>query len=382
MTNTRKKYIISGIVSIAILSIIYYTFIYQLPIDFNTQVRPILNAKCTACHGGVKNAGGISFIYREEALGKGKSGKVCITPGDPSHSEFIARLTHHDKDLRMPFGKEKLSDKEIKLLTDWVKQGAEWQDHWAFVAPKKSEVPSNAAKWSVNFIDNFIIAQAAQDKVALQPSTAADKVTLIRRVTLDITGLPPTENEVNDFLKDQSTNAYNSVVDRVLASPSYGERWAAVWLDLARYADSKGYEKDSYRNIWRYRDYLIKALNDDKKYTQFTIEQLAGDLLPNPTEDQIIATAFHRNTLNNDEGGTDNEEFRTAAILDRTNTTFDVWQGITQVVLNVIAILMTLFDIKNITNFMIFLTRLEIKIMSMKPQFFSLLGITILKKRL
>lgn len=306
MTNTRKKYIISGIVSIAILSIVYYAFIYIPPIDFNAQIRPILNAKCTACHGGVKKAGGLSFIYREEALGKGKSGKVCITPGDPAHSEFIARLTHHDKELRMPFGKEKLSEKEIILLTEWVNQGAEWQDHWAFVAPKKSEIPKNASKWAVNFIDNFIIAQAEQDNVGLASNPEADKVTLIRRASLDITGLPPTEQEVDNFLKDGSADAYEKIVDRLLASPRYGERWAAAWLDLARYADSKGYEKDSYRNIWRYRDYLIKALNEDKKYTQFTIEQLAGDLLPNPTEDQIIATAFHRNTLNNDEGGTDN----------------------------------------------------------------------------
>ncbi len=325
--NRYLKYFLSAFILLGIFTIIYYTFLYQPKIDFNTQVRPILNAKCTACHGGVKKAGNISFIYREEALGKGKSGKVCIAPGDAAHSEFIARLTHHDKEIRMPLNKEKLSDEEIKILTQWVNEGAEWQDHWAFIKPQLSPIPS--ADWGNNFIDNFVIAKADNDEIDLKPAAEADKVTLIRRASLDIIGLPPTSEEVNQFLQDKSANAYEKVIDRLLASPSYGERWTALWLDLARYADSKGYEKDQARNIWRYRDYLIQAFNEDKKYDQFTIEQLAGDLLPKPTEQQILATAFHRNTLNNDEGGTEDEEFRTAAILDRLNTTFDVWQGIT-----------------------------------------------------
>ena len=325
--NKYPKYILLALLLTGIFTIIYYSFLYQPKIDFNTQVRPILNAKCTACHGGVKKAGDISFIYRAEALGKGKSGKVCIAPGDAGHSEFIARLTHHDKEVRMPLNKEKLTDGETKILTQWVNEGAEWQDHWAFIKPELTAVPS--AKWGNNFIDNFIVAQAIKDDIDLKPSAEADKVTLIRRASLDITGLPPTSEEVKLFVQDQSANAYEKVIDRLLALPRYGERWTALWLDLARYADSKGYEKDQGRNIWRYRDYLIHAFNDDKKYDQFTIEQLAGDLLPKPTEQQILATAFHRNTLNNDEGGTDEEEFRTAAILDRLNTTFDVWQGIT-----------------------------------------------------
>jgi hypothetical protein len=301
----------------------------QPKVDFNTEIRPILNAKCTGCHGGVKKAGGISFIYRELALGKGESGKTCIIPGEADKSEFITRLTSHDKELRMPLGKEPLTEAEVALLKKWINEGAEWQDHWAFVKPKDEPVPSNSSNWVKNPIDNFVLAKIEEMDLGLKPSPEANRIKLIRRVTLDLTGLPPTQAEVTTFVNDKSPDAYEKVVDRLLASPHYGEKWAGMWLDLARYADTKGYEKDLHRNIWRYRDYVIRSFNNDKPYDQFVTEQLAGDLMPNATEEQIIATAFHRNTMNNDEGGTDDEEFRTFAIIDRVSTTFDVCQGIT-----------------------------------------------------
>ncbi|TAH27310.1 MAG: DUF1553 domain-containing protein [Cytophagales bacterium] len=323
-SNTIFLLILALIICISI----YYTGTHNNSIDFNTQVRPILNAKCVSCHGGVKKAGGISFIFRDEALGKGKSGKWCIVPGKAHESEFFTRLTHHDNEFRMPLGKEQLSVKDIDILKQWINEGAKWDKHWAFIPPVKSEIPQ-ATSSSKNFIDNFILAQAEKDDINLKPNVEADKATLIRRIALDITGIPPTTIELEQFINDKSVNAYEKLIDNYLSSPKYGEKWAGIWLDMARYADSKGYEKDQTRNIWRYRDYLIKAFNQDKKFTDFTIEQLAGDLIPKATEDQILASAFHRNTLNNDEGGADNEEFRVAAVIDRTNTTFDVWQGIT-----------------------------------------------------
>jgi hypothetical protein len=301
---------------------------FEPEIDFNAQIRPIINTKCIACHGGVKQAGGFSLLFREDALGNTESGKPAIVPGNPGKSELIKRLTHHDPELRMPLEKEPLSEQEIDLLKTWIRQGAKWEDHWAFIKPAPVEVPTVENTGFVkNEIDRFILKKLNEQQ--LQPSPEADKATLLRRVSLDLSGLPPTMKELDEFIKDNSPNAYEKVVDRLLQSQAYGERWAAMWLDLARYADTKGYEKDQHRNIWRYRDYLIKSFNEDKPYDQFTIEQLAGDLLPNPTDEQIIATAFHRNTMNNDEGGTDDEEFRTAEVIDRVNTTFDVWQGIT-----------------------------------------------------
>jgi hypothetical protein len=221
-----------------------------------------------------------------------------------------------------------LSEEEISKLKAWIEQGAQWEDHWAYVKPKKVELPqvTNTA-WPKNGIDHFILQKLEAE--GLQPSPEADKSTLLRRVSLDLTGLPPTQAQLDSFLQDNSANAYENLVDRLLASPQYGERWTAMWLDLARYADSKGYEKDSYRNIWRYRDYVIESFNKDVPFNQFTVEQLAGDLLPDATDKQLIATGFHRNTTNNDEGGTDDEEFRTTAVIDRVNTTWEVWQATT-----------------------------------------------------
>lgn len=319
--------------------------IFEKRVDYNTQVKPLLNKNCITCHGGVKKASGFSLLFKQEALAPAKSGKSAIVPGDADASEMIRRLTLTDPDERMPLDHPALKPDEIALLRKWIDQGADWGDHWAYQTVQRPEVPAvgtiwsrlglgenEETKWVKNEIDHFIVDKLKQE--GLKPSPEADRATLIRRVSLDLTGLPPSEQELSDFLIDTSPNAYEKVVDRLVQSPAYGERWAGMWLDLARYADTKGYERDPGRKIWRYRDWLIKAFNDDKPFDQFTIEQLAGDLLPerkdrNDTDTQLIATGFHRNTMTNDEGGTQDEEFRVAAVLDRVNTTWDVWQGTT-----------------------------------------------------
>ncbi|GAB3987753.1 hypothetical protein GCM10028807_08900 [Spirosoma daeguense] len=319
--------------------------IFEKQVDYNSQIKPLLNKNCIACHGGVKKAGGFSLLFRHEAVAPTKSGKPAIIPGDADASEMIRRLTLSDPEERMPLDHPPLKPEEIDLLRKWIDQGAQWGNHWAYLSVTKPEVPkigtflsrlgiteNDETRWAKNEIDHFILDKLKQDK--LTPSPEADPATLIRRVSLDLIGLPPTEKEVRDFVSDTSPNAYEKVVDRLLQSPAYGERWTGMWLDLARYADTKGYERDPGRKIWRYRDWLIKAFNEDKPFDQFTVEQLAGDLLPPrtdglPDDAQLVATGFHRNTMNNDEGGTQDEEFRTSAVLDRVNTTWDVWLGTT-----------------------------------------------------
>ncbi len=302
------------------------------PIDFTTQVKPIINRNCITCHGGVRQKGGFSLLFREEALAKTKSGKLAIIPGDPDHSEMIRRITLKDPEDRMPYKHNPLSGEEIDILRRWIKEGATWGEHWSYVSVKEPPVPqlrtffglySKKSDWAKNDIDHFV--EEKWDEQKLKSSPQADKHTLLRRVSLDITGLTPDENLAKKYLNDQSDHAYADLVDSLLASPHYGEKWTAMWLDLARYADTKGYERDDSRSIWKYRDWLIRAFNNDKPYDKFLTEQIAGDLMPDATDDQFIATAFHRNTMTNDEGGTDNEEFRTAAVLDRVNTT---WQAI------------------------------------------------------
>jgi hypothetical protein len=234
----------------------------------------------------------------------------------------------------MPYKKEPLTDKEIDILTQWIKQGAKWGEHWAYIPVSQVEVPKPQSSlfglipakkldWVRNDIDYFIYDKLK--KMELKPSAEADKATLLRRASLDLTGIPSSPGVREQFMNSNASNAYEVLVDSLLASPHFGERWTALWMDLARYADSKGYEKDDRRNIWRYRDWLIKAFNEDKRYDVFLKEQLAGDLLPNASDEQILATAFHRNTMTNDEGGTDNEEFRTAAVMDRVSST---WEGL------------------------------------------------------
>lgn len=296
-------------------------------VDFNTEIRPIFNSNCSGCHGGVKEQGNINLLYREKAIAKGKSGKPCIVPGHPEQSELMVRLRAHDPEDRMPLKAPALSDEQIQKIEQWIQEGAEWETHWAYVPPQMPEVPFVWSFWPENELDKFVYQ--SMKSVGLSPSAEAEKATLLRRVTLDLTGLSPTSREYQDFLADNSSTAYEKVVDRLLASPRYGERWAAMWLDLARYGDSKGYQKDKHRDIWQYRDWVIDTFNADMPFNQFTIQQLAGDLLPNPTVDQQIATGFHRNTNTNDEGGTDDEEFRVVAVLDRVNTTMEVWQATT-----------------------------------------------------
>ena len=285
------------------------------PVSFSDQVQPLFNTACVKCHGGVKEAGGMNLLFRESALKGGKSGLPAIVPGHPEQSELIKRVTSTDEDERMPKKREPLKPEQIDLLKRWISEGAKWQEHWAYVPPRQTG----------RTIDEIVKARLKKERLSLSPE--ADRWTLARRTALDLTGLPPSPEQVEAFVKDRASDAYEKWVDRLLASPAYGERWAAVWLDVARYADSKGYEKDGFRDMWRYRDWVIDAFNKDMPYDEFLIDQLAGDLLENPTEEQSIATAFHRNTLTNDEGGTDDEEFRTYAVLDRLNTTFDAIQG-------------------------------------------------------
>jgi hypothetical protein len=306
-------------------------------IDYSTQVKPIINKHCISCHGGVKKINDFSLLFRSDALAKTKSGKPAIIPFHPEQSDFIARLTHPDPDERMPYRANPLKKEEIEILTRWVQEGAAWGDHWAYLSPKKPSVPNPEGyfasflpfgnSWAKNDIDRFILSNLKKE--GLKPTDEAPKSTLLRRVYLDLIGLPPTPEQLAKFLADDSDNAYEKVVDELLKSPQFGEKWASMWLDLARYSDSKGYQKDNGRTIWEYRDWVIRAFNKNMPFDQFVREQLAGDLLPNPTDDQLIATAFHRNTMNNDETGTVDEEFRVAAVLDRVNTTWDVFHGTT-----------------------------------------------------
>ena len=328
--------------SVAIIGVLWttkslYESNYNNKVDYSTQVKPLLNKHCISCHGGVKKIGGFSLLFRTDALAKTKSGKPAIIPFHPEQSDFIARLSHKDLDERMPYHANPLKKEEIDLLTRWVQEGAEWGDHWAYLSPKKVSVPNPEGffasfspfgnSWIKNDIDRFILENLKKE--GLKPTDEAPKATLIRRVYLDLIGLPPTPEQLAKFLADDSDKAYEKMVDELLKSPQFGEKWASMWLDLARYSDSKGYQKDNARTIWEYRDWVIRAFNKNMPFDQFTKEQLAGDLLPNPTDDQLIATAFHRNTMNNDETGTVDEEFRVAAVLDRTNTTWDVFQGTT-----------------------------------------------------
>ena len=299
-------------------------------IDFSLQIKPILNNKCIACHGGVKQNAGLSFLFEQQALGNTDEGSPAIIPGNAKKSRLIQRLLEKDPELRMPYEKPALSKEEIGLFVEWIDQGAKWGTHWAYIPPTKSEIPQvdesfDKKEFLKNPIDNFIAAKMEDQK--LKPNKKANDNILARRVALDLTGLPPEGDLFENFINGVIT--YENYVDSLLKSKRYGEKWASWWLDLARYADSRGYEGDGDRIIWKYRDWVINTLNEDLPFDKFAIEQLAGDLFENPTADNYIATAFHRNSMNNDEGGTNNEEFRTAAIIDRVNTTFDVFQSTT-----------------------------------------------------
>ncbi len=303
-------------------------------VQFARDILPILSTHCFTCHGpdAKLQKAGLRLDLFETATKKLKSGSHAVVPGNVKDSELIARVFADDDSQRMPpkSAKKTLKDSEKALLKRWIEEGAEYQRHWAFVAPKRP-VPSltvGAHKdWTRNPVDQFL--RARMEKEGLKPSPEADRYTLARRLAIDLTGLPPTIDMVDRFVNDKSAGAYEKYVDQLLDMPTYGERWAHVWLDLARYADSNGFATDNARTIWKYRDWVINSINKNLPYDHFTVEQIAGDMLPNATQDQILATAFHRNTLTNDEGGTSDEEFRAAAVVDRVNTTMQVWMGVT-----------------------------------------------------
>jgi hypothetical protein len=299
---------------------------------FNRDIRPILNTSCTGCHGGVKKSAGVSFIYRDEALGVSANGKKIIIPGDPDNSEVVKRITSTDSRHVMPpahgdHARDPLKPQEIELIKEWIRQGAKYEEHWAYIPPKKEPAETQRKDWGRKPMDAYVLANLEKNK--LSPSPEAPKEQWLRRASLDITGLPPTKEELQAFLADPSPDAYEKTADRLLASPRFGERWASMWMDLARYSDSYGLEKDPHRDSWPYRDWLISAFNCDMPYTEFVRDQLAGDLADKPNTDQLKATLFQRLTKTNTEGGTDDEQFRVEAVIDRISTNWNSLQGIT-----------------------------------------------------
>ena len=312
-------------------------------VDFGADVQPILKKRCEACHGAAQQISGLRLDQREGAMAGGYSGPV-IVPGKSAESKIIQRVTGAPGVMVMPPSGPKLTPEEIGVLRAWIDSGATWSPtaasvaqtqaksrhpHWAFQPITLPQEPRVAdPKWRHNPVDAFVLSRLDREKI--QPSPEADKRTMLRRVSLDLTGLPPTPEELQGFLNDKRQDAYERVVDRLLSSPHFGEKWARPWLDRARYADSDGYEKDWSRPFaWRYRQWVIDALNRDMPFDQFTIEQVAGDLLPGASDPDRIATGFHRNTLTNREGGIDNNQFRFEATLDRANTVAATWMGLT-----------------------------------------------------
>jgi uncharacterized protein DUF1553/uncharacterized protein DUF1549/cytochrome c len=288
-------------------------------VDFNRDVRPILSRNCFDCHGpdSKQRKADLRLDTKAGAFAD-LSGHFAFVAKKPQESEAFRRMTSNNPDERMPPPKtgKKPTSEQIELIRRWIAEGAKWSDHWSYVPPKLPAVPVvNDGGWSRNEIDRFVRARLAQEK--LTPAAEADKIALLRRLSLDVIGLPPTIAEVDAFLADSSAGAYARQVDRLLASPHYGERWGRIWLDAARYADSDGYEKDKSRQVWFYRDWVTGALNRDLPYDQFIIDQIAGDELPHPTQDQIVATGFLRNSMLNEEGGVDPEQFRMEAMFDR-----------------------------------------------------------------
>lgn len=307
------------------------------PVVFADDVLPILAANCMRCHGGVREMAGLNLSDEASVRSVLRSGHRAVVAGKPSQSELLARVASNDPNTRMPPDGAGLSAEDVRTIRRWIAQGAAWGTHWAFAmhntAPRPNEVSLGASSehaapsWPRSELDHFVRARL---KVAgLEPTREADPATLARRVALDLTGLPPSEELRAEFLSDPTDEGYARLVDRLLASPAYGERFARIWLDLARYADTQGYEKDGRREIWAWRDWVIEALNQDMPYDRFAVRLLAGDMLPDATEADRVATAFHRNTLTNTEGGTDNEEFRMAAVFDRVSTTWQSFMGVT-----------------------------------------------------
>ena len=309
------------------------------PVDFLAEIKPLLDARCVSCHGADRQKSGLRLDRREAAMAGGDLGPA-IEPGASADSSLIWKVTGFQGESIMPPTGAPLAPEEVALLRAWIDQGAHWpeagtnesrrtSDHWSFQPIARPAPPEiDCEDWARNPIDRFVLRRLESE--GLEPSPEADRATLIRRLSLDLTGLPPSPEEVDAFFADESPGAYDSLVARLLASPHFGERWGRHWLDLARYADSDGYEKDRPRpEAYRYRDWVIDAINRDLPYDRFTVEQLAGDLLPGAGPNQLAAAGFHRNTLTNTEGGVDQEEFRVAAVVDRVNTTGSVWLGLT-----------------------------------------------------
>lgn len=303
-------------------------------VDFNRDVRPILVERCFRCHGADKREGGLRLTNLRDALTAADSGAAVIVPGQSAKSVLIERVTSIDENVQMPPEGARLTEVQVNLLKTWIDRGAVWPEeapaarHWAYVPPVRPQRPTvRDADWPRTEIDYQVLARL--DREGLKPSPEADRAQLIRRLSLDLIGLPPTPAEVTAFLADDRPTAYESLVDRLLASPQYGERWARPWLDLARYADSNGFQRDGFRDLWAYRDWVVRAMNADMPFDRFTLEQIAGDLLPDATLDQQTATGFHRCTTVNVEAGTDQEENRVNQVIDRVNTTGTVWLGTT-----------------------------------------------------
>ena len=338
-----RRWVVVGTVlaSSAVLLAAQPPTISQTPpsVDFARDIQPIFQQYCYECHGPEKGQAGLQLHSPDLIYLGGDSGAI-YSPGKSAESELIRRVLAVSPDDRMPRDAAPLPPAAIALLRAWIDQGAVMpasspaasaaptRKHWAYVRPERPDLPSvGRAGWARNPIDRFVLARLERER--LSPSRDADASTLLRRVTLDLTGLPPTPAELDAFLADTSGDAYEKVVDRLLASPRYGERWARPWLDLSRYADTNGHEKDSRREIWKYRDWVIDALNRDMPFDRFTIEQIAGDMLPNPTTEQKIASGFHRNAMTNEEGGVDPDESLYEVLVDRVNTTSTVWLGTT-----------------------------------------------------
>ena len=300
-------------------------------VEFNRDVRPILSDRCFRCHGPDEGerATDLRLDVEEIATRVLDSGVTAVVPGDPERSELLLRVTHDDADMRMPptdAGKS-LSDREIRTLESWIKQGAKWSGHWSFHRPTRPVLPTMGRRWSRTPIDRFVYAKLQASN--LTPSPAATREELIRRVTFDLTGLPPTPAEIDQFIRDGSPSAYERLVDRLLDSPRYGEHMARHWLDVARYGDTHGLHLDNERSIWPYRDWVIQAINANMPFDQFTIEQLAGDLLDDPTHSQLVATGFNRCNVTTSEGGSIDEEYLFRYAVDRVETTSTVWMGLT-----------------------------------------------------
>ncbi|MFM2003966.1 MAG: hypothetical protein RI963_3392, partial [Planctomycetota bacterium] len=329
-TRIRFPWLMSA--SMAILAAMPSAF----AVDFNREIKPLLSNRCFICHGPDENerqggTDGLRLDTREGATAD-QGGHAAIVPGKGAASELIRRITSDDPDSVMPPPTHgvKLTAAEVELLTRWIDEGADYAKHWSYTPPARPQLPQvKDGSWPQGAIDHFVLSRLEREGLVPQPQ--ADPHALVRRLALDLTGLPPTPAEVDafvaEFARDPAT--YERWVDTFMSRPTYGEHWAKMWLDLARYADSAGYADDPLRTIWLYRDYVIDSINANKPLDRFTIEQVAGDLLPDATDEQRVATAFHRNTLTNSEGGTDDEEFRNAAIVDRVNTTMAVWMGTT-----------------------------------------------------